>query len=76
MLIFDSNHNFIDGNLNEKKGKKQFKNIIIGGLIITNLLSFSGCAKNVPCYVQGNHAHYYINDDYIGRYVVSEKSSL
>lgn len=76
MLNFDSNHNLVDGNLNAKKGKKIFKNIIIGGLIITNLLSFSGCAKNVPCDVQGNHAHYYVNDDYIGRYIVSEKSSL
>ncbi len=76
MLNFDSNHNFIDGNLNEKKGKKLFKNIVFGGLIITNLLAFSGCAKNVHCDVQGNHAHYYVNDDYIGRYIVSEKSTL
>lgn len=76
MLNFDSNHNFVDGNLNEKKGKNIFKNIIIGGLIITNLLTFSGCATNVPCDVQGNHAHYYVNEECIGRYVVSEKSSL
>lgn len=76
MLNFDTNHNFAAGNLNEKKGKKILKNTIIGGLIITNILSFSGCAKNVPCDIQGNHAHYYINDEYIGRYIVSEKSSI
>lgn len=76
MLNFDCTHSFVDGNLNKKNGKKKFKNIIIGGLIITNLLTFSGCAKNVPCDIQGNHAHYYVNEDYIGRYVVSEKSSL
>lgn len=76
MLKFDSNHNYVEGNLNEKKGKKILKNIIIGGLIITNLLSFSGCTKSVPCDIQDSHAHYYVSDEYIGRYVVSEKSSV
>lgn len=76
MLKFDTNHTLIEGDLNKKKGNKILKNIIIGGLIITNLLSFSGCSKNVPCDVQGNHAHYYVNDDYIGRYINSEKSFM
>lgn len=76
MLNFSDNHSYIEGNINERKGKKKFKKIIISGLIFSNLLTFSGCAKNVPCDISDIHAHYYVNDDYIGRYIVSEKSSV
>ena len=76
MLIFDTNHQYVEGNINEKNGKKKIKNIVIAGLIIANLFTFSGCAKNVPCDISGNHAHYYVNDEYFGRYIVSEKSSV
>ena len=30
----------------------------------------------MPCDVEESHAHYYVNDDNIGRYVVSEKSFI
>lgn len=73
MLNFDTNHQYVEGNINEKNGKKKKKNIIIAGLIISNLFTFSGCEKNVPCNINENHAHYYVNDDGFGRYIVSEK---
>lgn len=76
MLNFDNNHSYADGNIDEIKGKKKFKNFIIAGLVFSNLVTFSGCAKNVPCDISDSHAHYYVNDDYLGRYIVSEKSSL
>lgn len=74
MVNFDSSHSFIDGNLNDKKGKKTLQKLLVGGLIVVNLLSFSGCSKTFPCDVKGNHAHYYINGDLMGRYINSEKS--
>lgn len=76
MLIFDTNHQYVEGNINEKNGKKKIKNIVLAGLIIANLFTFSGCANNVPCDISGDHAHYYVNDEYFGRYIVSEKSSI
>lgn len=76
MLSFDTNHQYVEGNINEKNGKKKIKNIVIAGLIIANLFTFSGCSKNVPCDISGDHAHYYVNDDDFGRYIVSEKSSV
>lgn len=76
MLNFDTNHQYVEGNINDKNGKKIIKKIIIAGLIISNLFTFSGCAKNVPCDVNGEHAHYYVSDEYLGRYIVSEKSSV
>ena len=76
MLIFDTNHQYVEGNINEKNGKKKIKNIVLAGLIIANLFTFSGCANNVPCDISGDHAHYYVNDEYFGRYIVSEKSSV
>ena len=76
MLNFDTNHQYVEGNINEKNGKKKIKNIVIAGLIIANLLTFSGCSKNAPCDVRGNHAHYYVSDDAFGRYIVSEKGTV
>lgn len=75
MLNFDVTHKSINENINIRKGKK-VKGIIVAGLIASNVLTFSGCAKTVPCDISGNHAHYYVNDDYLGRYIVSEKSKV
>lgn len=76
MLNFDDNHVSIEGNLNSKRGKKILRNVIIAGLVVMNLFVFSGCAKTVPCDITGTHAHYYVNDDYMGRYILSEKSTV
>ena len=76
MLNFDTNHQYVKGNINEIQGKKKLKNVLIAGLIIANILTFSGCTKNVTCDISGEHAHYYVNDEYLGRYIVSEKSSV
>lgn len=75
MLNFDKKHSYIDGNINKKDGKKVLKKIIVGGLVVGNLFTFSGCAKDVECPITGNHAHFYFNSDSsLGRYIVSEKS--
>lgn len=76
MLNFDSNHTAIEGNLNQKKGKHSLKNMVVTGLLITNILTFSGCAKTVDCDIEGTHAHYYVNEEDLGRYIISEKSSV
>lgn len=76
MLQFDNNHISIEGNLNAKKGKRILKNSIIAGLIVLNLIMFSGCSKTIPCDVKESHAHYYVNEDYLGRYIFSEKSTV
>lgn len=76
MIRFDSNHGYAKGDLNSKKGKKIIGAVAIAGLIVVNLVAFSGRAQDVPCDVPDNHAHYYVNDENIGRYVVSEKSSV
>ena len=41
MLNFDSNHTAIEGNLNQKKGKHSLKNMVVAGLLITNILTFT-----------------------------------
>lgn len=76
MLKFDSNHASVKEDLRKKKGKEILKRIVAAGLIITTLFSFSGCYKEIPCDVQYDHAHYYVSDDYMGRYIISEKSSV
>lgn len=76
MLNFDSTHKSVDGNIKEKKGKQIFKKIILTGLIIANLMSFSACAKTMPCDIEGDHAHYYVTQEEMGRYIVSEKSEV
>ncbi len=77
MINFDSSHKSIEGNLNKKKGKEWFKRILAAGLIIFNLVTFTGCAKTVDCDIEDDHAHYYVSqEEDIGRYVVSEKYSI
>ncbi|MBQ6323978.1 MAG: hypothetical protein IJI22_04000 [Bacilli bacterium] len=76
MLNFDSSHQFINGDIKNKKGKKMFKNFVLAGLIATNVFVFSGCSKDVPCNIEEEHAHYYVNDDNLGRYIISEKNSV
>lgn len=76
MLNFDETHTQVEENINEITGKKVFKKILLSGLIIANLFTFSGCSKNIQCDVNNEHAHYYINNNYLGRYIASEKSSI
>lgn len=77
MLNFDSTHKSIDGDLNKKKGKEWFKRILATGLIIANILTFTGCAKTVSCEIPEDHAHYYVSQEYdMGRYIVSDKSNV
>ena len=76
MLNFDTNHQYVKGNINKKNGKKIFKKFVLAGLIVAKLFTFSGCSKNVSCDISEHHAHYYVNDEDFGRYIVSEKSSV
>lgn len=70
MLNFDSNHKNIEGNLNKNKNKK---NIIIGSMLLTSVILFSGCAKDVDCDIVEPHAHNYINEKSFDKYMISEK---
>ena len=77
MLNFDNNHQYIEGDITTISGKKRINKFIASGLIIVNLLTFSGCVKNdVPCDIKGKHAHYYVSDEDLGRYIISEKESV
>jgi hypothetical protein len=76
MLNFESNHIHIDGNLNQKKGKKLLKNVIISGCVLSSLISFSGCSKKVDCNIENEHAHYYVSEENMGRYIQSERVTV
>lgn len=76
MLNFDSNHSHIKGNLNKKIGKLIVTIVIIFGLSLSAITLFSGCQKTADCDISDSHAHYYVNDDNFGRYIMSEKVSV
>ena len=76
MLNFDSNHSHIKGNLNSRVGKLIVTLIIMLGLSISGLTLFSGCQRTADCDIDETHAHYYVNDDGLGRYIASEKVSV
>ena len=76
MLNFDDSHKSIDGNIKEKKGTSLLKRIIAIGMLAVGLFTFSGCAKTIPCDIENEHAHFYVNSENIGRYISSEQSYL
>lgn len=76
MLNFDSNHSFFDKNINLEKGKEILMTVLATGAIVASIMTFSGFSKDVPCNVEGDHAHYYISEQQIGRYIVSEKNQV
>lgn len=76
MLNFDDSHKSIEGNIKEKTGHSTLKKIIALGFLAVSLFTFSGCAKTIPCEIEGDHAHYYVNSQNIGRYIISEKSYI
>lgn len=75
MLEFNSEHKRINGSLN-KKEKIGIRNIIIGGLLVSSIFLFSGCAKTVDCDIADNHAHKYVSSEQFDKYVVSEKEHI
>jgi len=74
MLKFDSEHASIKGNF--KKNKINLKNIIVAGMLVTSMLFYSGCAKTVDCDIKESHAHYYVNEDFLDKYIISEKEHI
>ncbi len=75
MVNFDSSHKSIDGNIKKRDGKKILKRVLATGLIIANLITFAGGAKTMPCDIEDDHAHLYVNpNNQIERYIESEKS--
>ncbi len=76
MIKFDSNHTLVEGNVNERQGKKIGKKILASGLIVANLFTFSACAKETECDIPVEHAHYYTDEYDFGRYIVSEKNTV
>jgi hypothetical protein len=76
MLKFDKSHKSIDGNIDKKKGAISVKKIVALGFAVLGLIFFSGCAKDVPCDIEGVHAHLYVGSDHFSRYIISEKDSV
>ena len=77
MLKFDGKHQSVSGNVNKKSGSRAVKAVLISGLLVTNILLFSGLHKEATCDITENHAHYYINNqEAFGRYIASEKLSV
>lgn len=76
MLNFKSNHIFIDGNIENKNSKEISRRIILASVLAAHMAALSACSSEIPCEIEGNHAHYYINNDYMGRYVVSEQEYI
>lgn len=59
------------------KKYKLIKNSISSVLCVTTILTFSGCAREVECDIDGEHVHIYIsNDSQLTRYVDSEKEYI
>lgn len=60
------------------KLKINFKNMIglkvaAGAVALSTMIgALSGCAKKVDCSIEGDHAHLYVNDDGIVRYIDEE----
>jgi len=81
MLNFDSDHKSFKGNIKEKRGRL-IRNTVLAGLMIANLFTFSGCAKEVPCSIEKPHAHLYVysysydKDNPLTTYIPSEKDTV
>lgn len=73
MLQFNSEHKNINGSLIKTKDKIKLRNIVLGTLVVSSLFLFSGCAKNVDCNIEVPHAHRYVSEKYLDKYLVSEK---
>lgn len=76
MLKFDSEHKNIKGSLKNSKDKIKLRNIVLGALIVSSVFLFSGCAKNVDCNIDVSHAHRYVSENHLDKYLVSEKEHV
>jgi len=76
MLNFNSEHKSINGSLKKTKEKLKIRNIVLGSLIVSSIFLFSGCAKNVECDIETPHAHRYVSEKYLDKYVISEKEHI
>lgn len=76
MLNFDETHKSLNGSL-KKKSKKGYFNpkLLIGNVLLSMVILFSGCAKTVDCDITPQHAHVYVNEDGFKKNIVSEKES-
>lgn len=76
MLKFDNTHENINGSI-KKQSKKAYFNpkLLIGNILLSMVLLFSGCAKTVDCDIPTTHAHVYVNEEGFRKNMVSEKES-
>ena len=64
-----------DGNIITITTKDNIKKkAVLAGLVIANMLTVSGCAKNMLCNISENHAHYYVDDEGFARYIPGKKT--
>lgn len=76
MLHFDDEHKTIKGSLKKSKEKLKIKDMLIAGILVTSVFLFSGCAKNVECHIEEPHAHKYVSEYQLDKYVISEKEHI
>lgn len=58
MLKFDSNHESFNKKIQKQIGKR-FKNMLILGVLISSIVTFTGCG----CEIEGHHVHKYISNN-------------
>lgn len=56
---------------------KLIKKAVSCTLVLTSLITCSGCAKEIDCSISGEHVHLYLNEDSkLSRYIDSEKEYI
>lgn len=63
-------------NMENKIDNLKIKNLVVSSFLMTTILLSSGCAKNIECDIDYDHAHKYIKDDSFSKYIVSEKEYI
>lgn len=46
------------------------------GLILSNVFSLTGCNNKKNCDIKEEHAHFYVDENGLGRYIVSEEKKI
>jgi len=58
MLKFDETHKNFNGNISKKTKKRYFyPKLLIGSILISTVILFSGCTKTIDCNINTTHAH-------------------
>lgn len=72
MLKFSEEHQSFNGSIRKQTGRR-LKSLIASGVLLTSISLFSGCANEVECNIEVEHAHKYVCDSHFSRYLFNEK---